>query len=178
MTLPDFFDEFDAIEYYSDDLSDAHKAFTVAFLSNNYSNKQIRYSLNIKNNYTVSHLKSVGLKLTENELELWHQNSDKISLGHVRALVKYDAARRDSILRNILVKGHSVRYVESLEKQTQKKDPNVEKYERDMGDQLGCKIDIKYDPNKKIGSLTLPFYSYEDLENIAIKLGYKTDEFN
>ena len=54
----------------------------------------------------------------------------------------------------------------------------MEKYERDMGDQLGCKIDIKYDPNKKAGSLTLPFYSYEDLENIAIKLGYKPDEFN
>ena len=127
MSLPDFFDEFDATEYYSDDLSDAHKAFTVAFLSSHYSNKQIRYSLNIKNNYTVSHLKAVGLKLTENELELWHQNQDKISLGHVRAITKYDAVKRDSILRDILAKGHSVRYVESLEKQTQKKRPKCGK---------------------------------------------------
>lgn len=177
MSLPILLDEFDAIQYYRDELSDAHKAFTIAYLSKYYSNKQIRDALKIKNNYTVSQFKTAGLKLTEAELELWDKNSNQISLGHIRAIVKYDESERDSILRDILSKKLSVRHVESLAKKKEENNADLERYEREMALQLGYAIKINYDPNKKVGSLTLPFYSYENLEDIADKLGYKSDDY-
>jgi hypothetical protein len=177
MSLPILLDEFDAIEYFNNELSDAHKAYTIAYLSKYYSNKQIRDALKIKNNYTVSQFKTAGLKLTDEELELWDKNSNRISLGHIRAIVKYKEPERDTILRDILSKKLSVRHVESLTKTKEENSADIERYEREMALQLGYAIKIKYDPNKKVGSMTLPFYSYENLEDIADKLGYKSDEY-
>ena len=115
--LPLLLDADEAIQYFrnSDSLSDAVKATVVAAMHNDgYSNKQIRDSLNIKEVYTITHLKRVGTSLSQNELSLWHRNPTKITLGHVKAITKLAGPLREALLRKLLSTKMSVRQFEKI----------------------------------------------------------------
>ncbi len=177
MSFPILYSEFDIIEYYDHNLSDPQKAYAIAELSKFYTNQQIRTKLEIRAASTVSYFKRAGSVLSIDELELWNRNTQRITLGHIRAILNYQPSQRDTILRDILAKGLSVRQVESIGKQAPySTNSDIEKYALDMSEQLGCTVNISYNPNKQSGVLSISYFSLDDLADKANKLGYNPED--
>jgi len=178
--FPLLLDAEEALEHYHKPgtRSDAERAYIIAIMSNNgYTNTQISDSLNIQKGYTVTHLKRVGLALSEIELSLWHTNPNKITLGHVRAIANLPKTKREKLLRDGLYKRKSVRQFEALAKgENVEKDPDVKRYAEIMTEVLGRGVKVKYNSTNKTGSITLDFYKLEDLLDIASSLGFALPE--
>jgi ParB family chromosome partitioning protein len=171
--MPLLLDADDAIEYYSrPGLTDAERAFVVAFLSTKgYRNKSIRNALGIKNVYTVSHLSRAG-SLTDAELTLWHRNPHRIKLGHIRAVASLPAAHREDVLRGLLVRRRSVRdLVATLRGDDVVDNADIKRYEQVMGDVLGRVVKVRFDDSGS-GSLSLSFHGLDDLDDITQRLGF------
>jgi ParB family transcriptional regulator, chromosome partitioning protein len=111
--------------------------------------------------------------------------SDKISMGHARALLGLENSRQMEILRkDILKQNLTVRQTEdrvnkikmgSLSKpvpSTAKKDIFIKDLEKELARRLGTKVDIS--PKKNGGKLVVRYYSNEDLERIRGLMGSKT----
>lgn len=175
-TLPIIVSKQEAIDYYVDarSITDAERSYVIAKLTYfGLSNKEIREVLSIDKVYTVTHYKRVGLQLTESELELWMNNSQKITMGHVRAIAKLLPAQRDKLLRDLLVKKIPVHEYEKMAKgQAVEKSSDISSYANDMSEQLGRPIIINYNSAKQSGTLCLSFYGLDDLDDVSQSLGY------
>ncbi|WP_444928304.1 transcriptional regulator (plasmid) [Microbulbifer sp. TRSA002] len=178
--LPYLIDAEEAIEYYKgkSNLTDAEKAYIVAILTKEgLSNKDIRRSLGIDKVYTVTHLKRVGTSLTDAELNLWHKNPSRITLGHTRAIARLPAQKREELLRGLLTKRTPVHKFESIAKgKEEDRDSDIKRHERIMGEVLGRQVRIRFNPTKLSGSLTLDFFGLDDFEHISRCLGFKADD--
>jgi len=180
--FPLFTSSRDAIEFHNSSANcpDAIKASIVARLSaDGYSNKSIRKALNINKVYTVTHLKRVGTALSESELQLWHNNSKRITLGHVRAISKLPKRRREELLRELLIKRTSVHSFEKIakgEEITKEQDPDIKRYEEVMAEMIGRPVKIHLNKATKSGTIKLGFFGYDDLDNISKSLGFDSSE--
>lgn len=101
----------------------------------------------------------------------------KITAGHARALLSAEGAVREEMFRAALA-GASVRELEKASKQQpakakekapQKKNTFYTEVELSLAEQLGRKVNIKPTKDGK-GTITLDFYSDEELAEIAEKL--------
>lgn len=177
--LPYFVDSEEAIEHYHAhrDKNDALKAYIVGYLSKEkMSNKSIRSALGIEQVYTVTHLKRAGTLLSEDELTLWFNNPDKISLGHVRAIAKFEQSKRERLLRDLLVKKIPVQSYETLARgEKDERDVDIKRLEELIASQLGREVTISYSSRKKTGTISLGYYQLDDLDRIITKLGYRAD---
>jgi ParB family chromosome partitioning protein len=173
--LPLLLNADEAIEYYENhpDSTDAEKAYVVRVLVNEgFANKAIRAALGIKKVYTVTHFIRAGTRLSEDELNLWHKNPDKISLGHVRAIAKFPRKKREPLLRKLLETSTSVHEFESIAQgKAVGNDFDTKRYEEQMEEVLGRPIRLKYNKATQSGSLTVRFFRLSDLNNISGHLG-------
>jgi ParB family transcriptional regulator, chromosome partitioning protein len=153
-------------------MGNAQLAAIVAFLfANGLTNREIRASLNIKKVYTVTHLKRAGAALTPEEMELWHSNPARITLGHIRAIAKLPLTSREPLLRSLLLKKQPVSDFEALAKGKHvENSADIRKFERVIGDILGRDIKVDYNSKNSFGYLQLSFYGLDDLENITTAL--------
>lgn len=179
--LPYLMDQQEAVDFYLDNptCSDAAKACVVAFLSKEgLSNRAIRAVLNIDKVYTVTHLKRVGLALTEAELALWHKNPTRITLGHVRAIAKLPQNEREKMLRKQLARKTPVHQFESIAQgNTEQRDADINRYQDRMAEVLGRPVKIRYNNAKQSGSLSLDFFTLEDLDQLASALGFQAQDY-
>jgi ParB family chromosome partitioning protein len=179
--LPLLVDAEDAIDYAKSNrmTNDALLAWIVATLSREgYLNRDIREVLVISEVYRVTHLKRVGLALSEDEMELWHQNPKRITLGHVRAIWKLPRKEREKMLRNLLLVKTPVSEFERIARgEGEERDCDIERFETLMGETLGRKVSIHYKKAKQTGTLTLDFFTLDDLEEVASKLGFQLESF-
>lgn len=179
--LPLLIDAGEAIEFARSNriTTDAMMALIVATISRDgYSNSEIRAALDIGPVYRVTHLKRVGLALSEDEMELWHQNPSRITFGHVRAIWKFPREDREKMLRDLLLVQTPVSEFERIARgEVEDVDCDVNRYATLMGEVLGRGVRIKYDKSKKVGSITLDFFTLDDLEDLSMKLGYRPEEF-
>jgi len=108
--------------------------------------------------------------------------SEKISMGHARALLGLEESKQMETLRNEIVKQDlTVRQTESrvnkLKKgvsdkpitQTVNKDIFTKDLEKDLARRLGTKVNIL--PKKNGGKLIVTYYSEDDLERIQKLMG-------
>jgi len=107
----------------------------------------------------------------------------KISMGHARALLSIEDANKQRLLyEEILVKGLSVREVESLtraktdipvsapaKKSVKPKDQDLVRLEESLQQRLGTKVRIQ--AKKKRGKIIVEYYSLDDLERILRLMG-------
>lgn len=174
--LPLFLDTEEAIDYFHqhNDCTDATKSSVIAYLHNDgFKNADIRKALGIEKVYLVTHLKRAGISLSETELELWHNNSKSITLGHVRAIAKLPRFKREELLRGLLIKKTSVSKFESLAKGNDvEKDVDIKRYEELMQSAIGRLVKIKYNKAKLSGSITIDFFSLDSLDDISKLLGF------
>ena len=177
--LPLLVDAEEAVQHYFShpQRTDAEKAYIVATLHRcGMTNLQIRQALKIPNVYTVTHLKRAGTRLSEVELTLWHNNPTRITLGHVRAVAKLPQLQRESLLRDLLVRSTSVHQFELLAQGKQaERDADIARYETVMGDVIGRRVKVQYNKAKRTGSITLDFFTLDDLESIAKALGFSAE---
>lgn len=178
--LPRFTDASEAIDYYlaRPTCTDAEKALVVATLSRQgLSNKAIRQALNINRVYTVTHLKRAGTLLSDTELQLWYRNPTRITLGHVRAVAKLPQPERENLLRDLLRRNTPVHQLESLAQgKAADNDADIARYETLMAEVIGRHVKVQYDKAKRTGSITLDFYTLEDLDRIAQALGFDAEK--
>ncbi|MCG8612265.1 MAG: transcriptional regulator [Pseudomonadales bacterium] len=178
--LPFLIDADEAIEYYNGqkELTDAEKAYVVSILyKEGYSNKKIREALGIRKVYTVTHLKRAGTHLSESELELWHKNPTRITLGHVRAIAKLPQPKREELIRNLLTIRTPVHKFEAIAQgKPEYADADIKRYEQIMGEVLGRQIKIRFNAVKRTGSITLDFFGLDDLDDISKSMGFKAEE--
>lgn len=103
--------------------------------------------------------------------------SEKISMGHARALLGLENSKQMEILRKEIIKQdltvrqtedrvHKVKAgsVNKLEPSTAKKDIFIKDLEKDLARRLGTKVDIS--PKKNGGKLVVTYYSDDDLDRI------------
>ena len=108
--------------------------------------------------------------------------SEKISMGHARALIGLEESKQMETLRNEIIKQDlTVRQTESrvnklkkgvLDKpitQTINKDIFTKDLEKDLARRLGTKVNIL--PKKNGGKLIVTYYSDDDLERIQMLMG-------
>jgi ParB family chromosome partitioning protein len=109
-----------------------------------------------------------------------------ISMGHARAILT--APDPESLAREIVDKGLSVRQAEALAKQAKpravaaapspagrhdgRKDADLEALERQLGDMLGLKVKVANDGNR--GTVTLHYASLDQLDLICQRLSGET----
>lgn len=153
-------------------LTSAQQACVVAFLNQRgMTNRDIRSALCIDKVYTVTHLKRTGTALSLIELELWHQNPDRISLGHVRAITKLPMEQRESLLRELLVRKIPVSHFEAIAKGKHiETDADIKRFERVIGDMLSREIEVQYNQKTGSGCLSLSFTGLDDLEQMTAAL--------
>lgn len=192
-SLPLILDTDEAIDYFNQhpNCTDAIKAYIVAFLfSEGLENADIRTALNIEKIYLVSHLKRAGNLLSEEELELWHNNPIAITLGHVRAIAKLPYKKRDELLRDLLTgknknddkrNSKSVARYESIARSLLKgeaieKDVDIKRYEELMQGVTGRVTKIRFNHAKQSGTISLDFFSLDSLDDIAKALGFNAED--
>ncbi len=119
------------------------------------------------------------LKLPEYVLALVSEG--KLSAGHARALAAIDDPDRICALaEEIVEKGLSVRFAEQMAKPQKEKKEKLQKVQKPhyykevemaMAESLGRKVSISKAKSGKGGSLTIDFYSDEELTSFANLLG-------
>ena len=118
------------------------------------------------------------LSLPEDVISLLESGS--ISVGHAKALLSLqDPELISAIAKEIAENGYSVRQTEKLCKSAGKQrsikpkplDPDVTEVELALKNDLGVEVSVKCNNGK--GSLTINFYSKEQLYEFANKLGRK-----
>ena len=181
--LPPFLNREQAVALYqqTEEKTDAFKAYTVSYLSRQgMNNREIRARLAIEKVYTVTHLKRAGLLLNCDELNLWHRNPKRITLGHVRALGRFGAERRTEALRNLLLRNTPSHQLRRLAKGAPaEKSADIKQYETLMSEVIGRPIEIQYDASKQSGELIVKFFSLGELDDLSTQLGFNAeDHFN
>lgn len=171
----------DAIDFWksSSNLSGAEKALVIGVLSNEgFKNRQIRAELAIDKDYEVSQLKRIGRTLTREQLELWHENEQRISLGHVRALTMIDDPKREYLMRDMLIKKVSVSELFRIARGEEDEvlDVDVERFRRLMSEVIGRDVRLSYNTGKQSGKITLPYYGVDDLGRICKQLGFDSEK--
>ena len=104
----------------------------------------------------------------------------KVSAGHARALLSFDnESEMIRVANEIALSDMSVRQIEKIAKQKkpQKPKPAPQKtptyysiVEQTLGEYLGTKVKVTPLKNKKGGTLSIEFYSNDDLQSLAKKL--------
>ena len=100
----------------------------------------------------------------------------EIEMGHARALLGLDSARRQiEVAALVAKKGLSVRDTEALVRRVlagpqhaepaPQRDPNTRKLENDLADKLGAKVQLQHAANGK-GKLVISYNSLDELDGI------------
>ena len=97
----------------------------------------------------------------------------KLSVGHARAIINNENSL--TVARDIIKKGLSVREVEKILKKTKRFDDTSQSQEYlDIQDELsikiGLKTKIKFNKEKKNGTLTIKFKNLDQLDFIINKI--------
>ena len=162
------------------DLNPIEEAEAYARLSNEFALTQEMVAKKVgKSRAAVANILRL-LKLSRNIKE--DLISEKISMGHARALLGLEESKQMETLRNEIIKQDlTVRQTESrvnklkkgvLDKPiTQKinKDIFTKDLEKDLARRLGTKVNIL--PKKNGGKLIVTYYSDDDLERIQMLMG-------
>ena len=164
------------------DLNPIEEAEAYARLANEFALTQEMVAKKVGKSRTAVANTLRLLKLSRNIKE--DLISEKISMGHARALLGLENSKQMEILRKEIIKQDlTVRQTEgrvnkikagSVNKpgpSTAKKDIFIKDLEKDLARRLGTKVDIS--PNKNGGKIVVTYYSDDDLDRIQGLMGSK-----
>ena len=164
------------------DLNPIEEAEAYARLANEFALTQEMVAKKVGKSRTAIANTLRLLKLSRNIKE--DLISEKISMGHARALLGLENSKQMEILRKEIIKQDlTVRQTEgrvnkikagSVNKpgpSTAKKDIFIKDLEKDLARRLGTKVDIS--PKKNGGKLVVTYYSDDDLDRIQGLMGSK-----
>jgi len=164
------------------DLNPIEEAEAYARLANEFALTQEMVAKKVGKSRTAIANTLRLLKLSRNIKE--DLISEKISMGHARALLGLENSKQMEILRKEIIKQDlTVRQTEgrvnkikagSVNKPgppTAKKDIFIKDLEKDLARRLGTKVDIS--PKKNGGKLVVTYYSDDDLDRIQRLMGSK-----
>jgi len=164
------------------DLNPIEEAEAYARLANEFALTQEMVAKKVGKSRTAIANTLRLLKLSRNIKE--DLISEKISMGHARALLGLENSKQMEILRKEIIKQDlTVRQTEgrvnkikadSVNKpgpSTTKKDIFIKDLEKDLARRLGTKVDIS--PKKNGGKLVVTYYSDDDLDRIQRLMGSK-----
>ena len=143
----------------------------------NITQEQLAHSLGKSRSYITNLLRILKLD-PEIQSAL---NQKTLSVGHAKIIAGLKKAEQQPMFEKIINHGLSVRQVEALSKPDVKKnkretkalaarDPHLRDIEDTLRDYFKTKVIIKPVQGQK-GTLSVDYYSYEDLEVILNKMG-------
>ena len=101
--------------------------------------------------------------------------SGDLEMGHARALLALQGGAQIEAARQVAQRGLSVRETENLvrrlsqpakpKKSSQSKDPDIRRFEEDLSEKLGARVQIQSD-NKGKGKLVIQYNSLDELDGI------------
>jgi len=101
--------------------------------------------------------------------------TEELEMGHARALLALQGQAQIEAARKVAQRGLSVRETESLVRKLQqparpktggqKVDPDLRRFEEEMSEKLGARVQIQYDSKGK-GKLVICYNSLDELEGI------------
>jgi len=101
--------------------------------------------------------------------------AEQMEMGHARALLALQGGAQIEAARQVAQRGLSVRETENLvrklsqpakpKKTAQSKDPDIRRFEADLSEKLGAKVQIQSD-NKGKGKLVIQYNSLDELDGI------------
>ena len=129
-----------------------------------------------------SHIANLMRLLNLPEEVLRWLREDKLSAGHARALITADDPT--GLARIVMSKGLSVRETEKLAKaggakprtgqaaepRKEGKDADTRALEQDLAAALGMRVSIDHGPGGEVGSLTVTYKDFEQLDELCRKL--------
>jgi ParB family transcriptional regulator, chromosome partitioning protein len=164
------------------DLNPIEEAEAYARLANEFALTQEMVAKKVGKSRTAVANTLRLLKLSRNIKE--DLITEKISMGHARALLGLENSKQMEILRKEIIKQDlTVRQTEARvnkvkagsvnkpEPSTGKKDIFIKDLEKDLARRLGTKVDIS--PKKNGGKLVVTYYSDDDLDRIQGLMGSK-----
>jgi ParB family transcriptional regulator, chromosome partitioning protein len=164
------------------DLNPIEEAEAYARLANEFALTQEMVAKKVGKSRTAVANTLRLLKLSRNIKE--DLISEKISMGHARALLGLENSKQMEVLRKEIIKNDlTVRQTEARVNKlkagsankpgpsTAKKDIFIKDLEKELARKLGTKVDIS--PKKKGGKLVVTYYSDDDLDRIQGLMGSK-----
>lgn len=178
--LPFLTDEQDALEYWQDN-QPAHPAvaaYVAGYLAKHkVSNKESRRLMGIEKVYTMTHYRRIGTRLSSHCLEIWLNNPERIGTGHVRAISSLPPDQHEESLRDLLTKKTIVRDLEAVAAGKEVPvDADIDSLQRKMSEAIGFPVTVRWRKESRTGTLSLKFFSLNDLDDLGKRLGYESDE--
>tara|TARA_R110001592_G_scaffold316364_1_gene592787 strand:- start:26899 stop:27450 length:552 start_codon:yes stop_codon:yes gene_type:complete len=178
--LPDLVSIEDALGYWRD-MQPAHEsiaAHVAGYLSmKKIGNKESRELLGISKVYEMTHLRRIGTLLSRTCLELWLNNPHRIGIGHMRAITSMPKSQQEEKLRSILTRRVSVRDLESIARGDEIViDHEIKLFQERMGEAIGYPVGVKWLKESGKGTISIKFFSLNDLDELARRLGYDTND--
>lgn len=108
-------------------------------------------------------------------------NGGRLSMGHARALATLPAGEQARLARLAIARQWSVRVLESRLRPRSNEESRPasasewRRLERRLGDLLGNKVQLRGDQAGK-GEMTVRFHSFEELDGLLSRLGYREDD--
>ena len=178
--LPDLVSVDDALSYLKDmqPSHDAVSAYVAGYLSSKkISNKECRKLMGVKQVYKMTHLRRIGSFMSRTCLELWLNNPHTIGMGHMRAIASMPLSQHEDTLRSILARGLSVRQLEGMARgDAQILDHEIKLFQEKMGEAIGYPVGVKWIKESNRGTLSIKFFSLNDLDELARRLGYRPND--
>lgn len=178
--LPLLNDTDDVMDHLKDSppetINDALMAYMAGVLSKDgKKNREIRTLLKVERMDHTTNLISAGTKLSFDHLELWHRNSSRISLGHVRLVSRLPSSEHDALLRLLLTSKTSCQSLRHRIAGDDEKTGDMVWFEEAASQVLKTQVTIKHDTEKQCGTLSIQYSSLDNLDEYLESLGCTPD---
>lgn len=109
--------------------------------------------------------------------------SGSLTLGHAKVLAGIAKDAQITMAQTAAERGWTVRRLEQQVKtqnnavsQKNRRDPDIARLERRVGETVGSPTSLDFDEGSKNGTITFKFHSHDELEGILARLGVRVDQ--
>lgn len=135
----------------------------------------------MKDKATTYTLQRIGRMLNDEQLTLWINNEDKLTLGHMKSIVKLSQSEYKEMMLKVIREGWSCRRLESEVFEKARpivQDSSLKTFIEEVSGMAGRDVQIQNKPGGNGGYICFRFYDNIDLENFLTQHNLQRTENN
>ena len=137
-----------------------------------YTNAKVRALAPHITAQKVSYYRYVYKHINSHLYELWFRNGHKLSLSHIRSIVRFSKAQQEDCMRTAIAKNLSSKSIEALHRGVDSGDYNYEGLGDRVSPYIGQQTLIAPPRGSAAGTITISWHSLEELEGIFERFGF------